>query len=75
MIPPATPDKAKVYWRRCREELAARKLEYEAAEIRYKGEPGFFRSTFHTWIMWSFAVILLFNGIICLFRENRDSDR
>ena len=46
------------------EELAARELEYEAAEIRYKGEPGFFRSTFHTWIMWSFAVILLFNGII-----------
>ncbi len=51
-----------LYLRRFQEELRARNLELRAAEIRYHGEPKFFRSTFFTWSLWFFAIVCLVGG-------------
>lgn len=64
--------------RRLQEELAARQLEYQAAEIRHNGEPTFFYSTFYVWGFWFFAIAFFLDGIFCYaIREkliNKETD-
>jgi len=69
----ASKEKDSITWRRLREELAARQLEYQAAEIRYNGEPGFFHSTFYTWSYLLFAIAFFITGVSIL-RGNKRND-
>jgi hypothetical protein len=46
-----------LYPRRFQEELFARHLELKAAEVRFNGEPQFFRSAFFTWSLWFFSLV------------------
>jgi hypothetical protein len=43
-------------------ELTARRYEYRAAQIRYEGDPDFFRSSFFTWLFSLIALALAFTG-------------
>ena len=54
---------AAVRLQRLMQELAARRSEYRAAEIRYRGEPEFFRSVFFTWSWWLIGVVFAAFGI------------
>jgi hypothetical protein len=49
------PD-ANIRYQRFAQELAARRCEYQAAKIRYRGDPAFFRSGFETWCLWALAL-------------------
>lgn len=60
------PD-AGVTYQRFATELAARRCEYEAAEIRYRGDPAFFRSSFQTWTLWGFAVCCAVFSAVVIF--------
>lgn len=59
------PD-ATVRLQRLMQEMAARRNEYHAAEIRHNGEPEFYRSMFFTWGLWLISVVFAAFGIRCL---------
>jgi len=63
---------ASLYARRFQEELYARKLELEAAEVRFNGEPQFFRSTFVTWSLWFFSLVCFYSGIAQFFSRPKN---
>ncbi len=54
-----TPEEIQKRYERAKVELAARKLEYRAAEIRYNGDPQYFRSSFIAWSLWALGAAAL----------------
>lgn len=54
---------AAVSLQRLTQELSARRSEYHAAEIRYRGEAEFFRSAFFTWCFWLIGAVFAVFGI------------
>ena len=64
-------EQAEAYLLRGRAELAARRLEHQAALIRYTGDPAFFRSPFHSIILWLLAGISSAYGTITLLEKDR----
>jgi hypothetical protein len=60
-IEQSTEDLAQVSLRfqRLRTELAARQLELRAAELRFRGDPAYFRSDGLAWFLWIDAAFLL----------------
>lgn len=66
---------ATVRLQRLTQELAARRSEYRAAEIRYTGEPEFFRSAFWTWSLWFFGAVFGAFGIGYARQHFRKDDR
>lgn len=64
---PDPPEERSLRLQRSREELTARKLELRAAEVRFNGEPQFFRSNFISWMLWIDSLILVV-GVIFVLR-------
>lgn len=64
---PDSPEKRSLHLRRIKEELAARKLELQAAKVRFNGEPLYFRSNFISWMLWIDSLICV-AGAIFVFR-------
>ena len=60
---PDASDKAK---RRGQVDLEARKLEYQAAKLRFKADPQFSWSNFSPMVLWIGVVIFVVNGIITI---------
>lgn len=54
---------AAVRHQRLLQEMAARRSEYNAAEIRYTGDPEYFRSTFFTWSLWLISTVFAAFGV------------
>ena len=67
---PDPPEERNLHLRRLRAELAARKLELRAAEVRFNGEPDFFRSNFISWMLWIDSLIFVVGAIFVLRLPN-----
>jgi len=64
--PTDSAEQAGIRYQRLREEQNARELEAQAADIRYEGEPGFYRSPYYAWSFWGFGIICLINFLFFL---------
>ena len=63
---PDPPEERNLHLRRLNEELTARKLELRAAEVRFNGEPQFFRSNFISWMLWIDSLIFILGAVFVL---------
>lgn len=61
---------ASIRFQRLATELVARQREYEAALTRYKGDPGYFRSTFFTWSFALLAAVASILGVLICKKRN-----
>lgn len=67
---PDPPNERSLHMQRIKEELAARKLELRAAEVRFNGDPRFFRSYFKSWMLWIDSLICVVGAIFILRLPN-----
>jgi len=57
--------------RRVQIDLAAKKLEYQAAKLRFEGDPQFSWCGLAPWTLWVGAAIFVVNGIITIFSKKK----